>query len=41
MQLEHVIAEYLREGWDENDWLYVGQHEFIPGFLCEIQVITV
>ena len=27
--------------WDKNDWLYVGQHDFRPGYSCEIQLITV
>ena len=30
-QLEHVIAGYLRQVWDKNDWLYEGKHEFGPG----------
>jgi hypothetical protein len=25
-QLEHIIGGYLRQVWDENDWLYEGQH---------------
>ena len=33
-QLERVIAEYLRQVWDKNDWLYEGHS-------CESQVITV
>ena len=40
-QLEHIIAGYLRQVWDNNDWLYEGQHGFRPGYLCESQVITV
>jgi len=40
-QLEHVIAGYLRQIWDKNDWLYEGQHGFRPGYSCESQVITV
>ena len=40
-QMEHVIASYLRQVWDKNDWLYEGQHGFRPGYLCESQVITV
>ena len=39
-QLEHVIAEYLRQIWDKNDWLYKGQHGFRLGYSCESQVIT-
>jgi hypothetical protein len=23
-QMEHVIASYLRQVWDKNDWLYEG-----------------
>jgi len=40
-QLEHVVAGYLRQIWDKNDWLYEGEHGFIPGYSCESQVITV
>ena len=39
--MEHVIASYLRQVWDKNDWLYEGQHGFGPGYSCESQVITV
>ena len=40
-QMEHVIASYLRQAWDKNDWLYEGQHGFRPGYSCKSQVITV
>ena len=40
-QMEHVIASYLRQVWDKNDWLYEGQHGFKSGHSCESQVITV
>jgi len=39
--MEHVIASYLRQVWDKNDWLYEGQHGFRPGYSCESQVIAV
>jgi hypothetical protein len=39
--VEHVIASYLRQVWDKNDWLYEGQHGFRPGYSCESQVIAV
>jgi hypothetical protein len=39
--MEHVIASYLRQVWDNNDWLYEGQHGFRPGYSCESQVNTV
>jgi hypothetical protein len=39
--MEHVIASYLRQVWDYNDWLYHGQHGFRRGYSCESQVITV
>jgi len=39
--MEHVIASYLRQVWDKNDWLYKGQYGFRPGYSCESQVITV
>jgi len=37
----HVIASYLRQVWDKNDWLYEGQHGFTPGYSCESKVIAV
>ena len=40
-QMEHVLASYLRQVWDKNDWLYEGQHGFRPGYSCESQVIAV
>ena len=40
-QMEHVIASYLRQVWNKNDWLYEGQHGFRPGYSCESQVIAV
>ena len=40
-RMGHVIASYLRQVWDKNDWLYEGQHGFRPGYLCKSQVITV
>ena len=39
--MEHIIASYLRQVWDKNDWLYEGQHGFRPGYSCENQVMTV
>jgi hypothetical protein len=38
-QMEHVIAAYMRQVWDKNDWLYGGQHGFRPGYSFESQVI--
>jgi len=40
-QMENVIASYLRQVWDKNDWLYESQHRFRPGYSCESQVIAV
>ena len=40
-QLEHIIAGYLRQVWDKNDWLYEGQHGFGREYSCKSQVITV
>jgi len=37
-QMEHVIASYLRQMWDKNDWLYEGQHGFRTGYSCESQL---
>jgi hypothetical protein len=39
--MEHVIAGYLRQVWDKNDWLYDGQYGFRHSYSCESQVITV
>jgi hypothetical protein len=36
-----VIASYLRQVWDKNEWLYEGQHGFRSGYSYERQVITV
>ena len=43
-QMEHVIAGYIRQVWEDRDWLYVGQHGFRPGYSCnscKSQIITV
>jgi hypothetical protein len=40
-QMDYVIASYLRQVWEGNEWLYEGQHGFRPGYSCESQVITV
>jgi hypothetical protein len=40
-QMEHVIAGYIRQVWENSDWLYEGQHGFRPGYSCESQIITV
>jgi hypothetical protein len=40
-QMEHVIALYLWQMWEGNNWLYEGKHRFRSGSLCESQVITV
>jgi len=40
-QMGHVIAAYLRQMWDKNDWLCDGQHGFRSGYSCKSQVITV
>jgi len=37
----HVIASYLRQVWDKNDWLYEGQHGFRPGYSGKCRIITV
>jgi len=38
--MEHVIAGFLRQFWDNNDWLYKGRHGFRPRNSCKSQVIT-
>jgi hypothetical protein len=40
-QMEHVIAGYMRQVWENSDWLYEGQHGFRLGYLCESKIITV
>ena len=39
--MEHVIAGYIRQAWEDMDWLYEGQLGFRPGYSCESQIITV
>jgi len=39
--MEHVLAGYLKQVCDKNDWLHEGEHGLRPGCLCESQVITV
>jgi hypothetical protein len=39
--MEHVIAGYIRQVWENSDRLYEGQHGFRPGYSCESQIITV
>jgi hypothetical protein len=31
-QMEHIIAGYIRQVWEDRDWLYEGQHGFRPGY---------
>jgi len=26
--MEHVIAGYMRQVWEDKDWIYEGQHGF-------------
>jgi hypothetical protein len=40
-QMEDLIAGYLRQVWDKNDWLYEGKFGFRPAYSCDSQVITV
>ena len=39
--MEHVIAGYIRQEWQDRDWLCEGQHGFRPGYWCESQIVTV
>ena len=39
--MEHVIAGYIQQGWEDRDWLYEGQHGSRQGYSCESQIITV
>jgi hypothetical protein len=40
-QMEHVIAGYIRQMWEDMDWLYKGQHGFRLGYSCNSQIIIV
>ena len=40
-QMKYVIAGYIRQVWEDTEWLYEGQHGFRPGCSCESQKITV
>ena len=39
--MEHIIAGYIRQVWDNCHWLYEGQYCFRSGYSCESQLITV
>jgi hypothetical protein len=39
--MEHVVAEYLRQVWDRNKWLYEGKHGFRLGYSYENQIVAV
>jgi hypothetical protein len=39
--MEHVMAGYIRQVWEDRNWLYEGQNGFRPGYSCESQIITV
>jgi hypothetical protein len=40
-QMEHAIAGYIRQVWEDSDWFYEGQHGFKPGYSCKSQIISV
>jgi hypothetical protein len=40
-QMEHVIAGYIRQVWEDSDWFYEGQHGFKPGYSCKSQIIII
>jgi hypothetical protein len=39
--MEHIIAGYIRQVWEDSDWLYEAQHGFRPEYSCESKIITV
>ena len=39
--MKHVLAGYVRQVWEDTDWLYEGRHGFRPGYSCDSQIITV
>ena len=38
--MEHVVAGYIRQVWEDRDCLFESQHGFRPGYSCESQIIT-
>jgi hypothetical protein len=38
--MEHVIAGYIRQVWEDRVWLYEEKHGFRLGYSCECQIIT-
>jgi hypothetical protein len=39
--MEHVIAGYMRQVWENSVCLYQGKHGYRPGYSCESQIIAV
>jgi len=39
--MEHVIAGYMRQVWENSDWIYEGQYGFRSGYSCESQIIKI
>jgi hypothetical protein len=40
-EIEHVVAGYVSQVWEESDWLYEWQNGFKQGYSCENQIITI
>ena len=40
-QMEHIIAGYLRQVWDRNEWLYEVQHGLRLGYSYRSRIVTV
>ena len=40
-RMEHIIAGYIWQVWEDRYWLYDSQHGFRLGYSCESQIITV
>ena len=38
--MEHIIAGYIRQVWEDRVWLHEGQHGFRLGYSCESHIIT-
>jgi len=39
--MEHVIAGYIPQVWEDMDWLYEGEHGFRLGYSCDSHIIRV
>ncbi len=38
--MEHLITNYIRQEWEQKEWLFQGQQGFRNGFSCESQIVS-